>query len=118
MIGEQRGSDGQVYKHYDVHNLYGWAETLATLPAARGLDSKRSIVISRSTFPTSGAYGGHWLGDNTASWAHMKYNIIGMLEFNLFGIPYVGADICGFEKNTTDELCQRWMQLGRFSNQR
>ena len=115
MIGEQTDGRGNLYKHYDVHNIYGWSETLATLPAARAVANKRSIVISRSTFPTSGVYAGHWLGDNSAEWSHMKHNIIGMLEFNLFGIPYVGADICGFMGNTTEELCQRWMQLGAFN---
>ncbi|CAF1350959.1 unnamed protein product [Rotaria sp. Silwood1] len=115
MIGEQKDGQGKVYNHYDVHNLYGWSETLPTLDALRALGNKRSVVISRSTFPTSGAYSGHWLGDNTAAWPHLKYNIIGMLEFNLFGIPYIGADICGFFENRTEQMCQRWMQLGAFN---
>jgi hypothetical protein len=51
--------------------------------------NKRSIVITRSTYVSSGKNSGHWLGDNRSEWPHLKYNLIGILEFNLFGIPYV-----------------------------
>ncbi|XP_078486588.1 sucrase-isomaltase, intestinal [Ciona intestinalis] len=100
--------------HYNMHSLYGWSQTKPTLDACRLSTGKRCMVISRSTFPGSGKYTGHWLGDNTSLWSHLRASIIGMLEFNLFGIPYIGADICGFFQDTTEELCMRWMQLGAF----
>ena len=112
MIGEQTDGKGKIYKQYDVHNLYGWTETLSSLDAVRALGNKRSLIVSRSTFPSSGHYSGHWLGDNHSEWPHLKYNIIGMLEFNFFGSPMIGSDVCGFIANTTEEMCQRWMQLG------
>jgi len=37
-----------------------------------------------------------------------------MLQFNQFGIPFVGVDICGFIGDSNADLCQRWMQVGAF----
>ncbi|MFH4983055.1 hypothetical protein AB6A40_009764 [Gnathostoma spinigerum] len=99
---------------YDNKNLYGTYEARATVPALHRSTGKRGAIISRSTFPTAGQYGGHWLGDNSATWRDLQTSIVGIQEFNMFGLPYVGADICGFRLNTTEELCLRWQQLGAF----
>lgn len=112
MVAKQ-GNNGE-YNHYDVHSLYGWSQSPSTLNGLRQATNKRGIMISRSTFPGSGKYAGHWLGDNSAVWPDIHLSIIGSLEFNLFGIPYIGADICGFFGNSSAQLCKRWMQLGAF----
>ncbi|XP_065509451.1 maltase-glucoamylase-like [Caloenas nicobarica] len=114
MEGQQFLPDGSPVRHYDVHNLYGWSQTKPTLDALRSITGERGIVVTRSTFPSSGKWSGHWLGDNTAAWNQLDKSIIGMMEFSLFGISYTGADICGFFGNSEYELCARWMELGAF----
>jgi alpha-glucosidase len=74
----------------------------------------RPFIVGRSTFAGIGRKTAHWLGDNYATWAYMKRSIQGVLQFNLFAIPMVGPDTCGFNANTDEELCNRWMQLSAF----
>ncbi|XP_063061397.1 sucrase-isomaltase, intestinal [Engraulis encrasicolus] len=114
MNSQQHLADGTPVKHYDVHNLYGWSHTKPTYDALLSVTGKRGIVVTRSTYPTSGQWAGHWLGDNAAAWDQLYKSIIGMMEFSLFGIPYTGADICGFFNPAEREMCLRWMQLGAF----
>ncbi|XP_023614656.1 LOW QUALITY PROTEIN: probable maltase-glucoamylase 2 [Myotis lucifugus] len=114
MESEQILHDGSRVRHYDVHSLYGWSQTRPTYEAVQEVTDQRGVVITRSTFPSSGRWAGHWLGDNTAAWDQLRKSIIGMMEFSLFGIPYTGANICGFLGNADYEMCLRWMQLGAF----
>ena len=46
--------------------------------AVQEVTGERGIVITRSTFPSSGRWGGHWLGDNTAAWDQLGKSIIGV----------------------------------------
>ncbi|KAL6305606.1 glycosyl hydrolases family 31-domain-containing protein [Sparassis latifolia] len=103
------------YLELDVHNMWGLMEEKTTHLALQQIrHGKRPFLISRSTFPSTGRWSGHWLGDNFSLWAYMKHSIQGVLQFQLFQIPFVGPDTCGFEGNTDEELCNRWMQLSAF----
>ncbi|WRT65354.1 uncharacterized protein IL334_002297 [Kwoniella shivajii] len=102
-------------QEYNVHNLWGTMEELATHTTLLDLKpGKRPFMVARSTFAGIGRKTAHWLGDNYSTFAYMKRAIQGVLQFNLFGIPMVGPDTCGFNGNTDEELCNRWMQLSAF----
>ena len=106
-------ADGRV--EYDVHNLWGHQILNATYNALlRAIPKVRPFIIGRSTFAGSGKYAGHWGGDNTSLFAYMFFSIPQALSFSLFGIPMFGVDTCGFNGNTDEELCNRWMQLSAF----
>ncbi|MES1917430.1 MAG: hypothetical protein MHM6MM_009156, partial [Cercozoa sp. M6MM] len=105
--------DGNI--EYDVHSTFGHREGILTAEDLAELRQERPFVLSRSTTLSSGHWMAHWLGDNRSDFYSMRRSIAGMLNFQLFGIPMVGADICGFaaEFGNMNELCARWTALGR-----
>jgi alpha-glucosidase (family GH31 glycosyl hydrolase) len=75
------------------------------------LNGKRPFVLARSLFLGSGSHAAHWTGDNMATWRDLKYSIVGVINSGMFGVPMVGADICGYFSQVTEELCLRWTQV-------
>ncbi|CEH13581.1 glycoside hydrolase family 31 protein [Ceraceosorus bombacis] len=100
---------------HDVHNLEG------SLTGAHIHDSlqrinpeSRPFIIARSTAPGAGRRVHHWLGDNYSTWQYLAKSIRGVLQFQLFGF-FSGSDACGFNRNSNEELCNRWMSLAAFT---
>ncbi|THU98209.1 hypothetical protein K435DRAFT_885246 [Dendrothele bispora CBS 962.96] len=109
----------------EVHNMWGMMEEKATHLALQQIQpSKRPSIIARSTFPSTGKWAGHWLGDNFSRWQYIRFVIQGVLQFQMFQIPFVGAHcrrvwihelkVFSLDGNTDEELCNRWMQLAAF----
>ncbi|KAG8533845.1 uncharacterized protein KY384_001586 [Bacidia gigantensis] len=100
---------------YEVHNTWGHGILNATNQALlSAIPCRRPFIIGRSTFAGSGKWAGHWGGDNASKWAYMVFLIPQALSFSLFGVPMFGVDTCGFNGNSDEELCNRWMQLSAF----
>ena len=75
---------------YNYHNLYAFYQAKATSHFFKSRLNKRPFIISSGTFPGIGHYASHWLGDNHSTWNMMELSISGVLNFQLFGIPFVG----------------------------
>jgi len=105
-------SDGTT--ELDVHNLYGAQQAEATSSYFKNVLKKRPMIISRSNFAGQGKYSSRTLGDNFSTADYMGFSVLSVMSANIAGTPLAGADICGYNGNTTAELCARWYTIGAF----
>lgn len=66
---------------YDMHNLNGLGESIATYNAAKKMGRKLTFILSRSTVFGSGRYVQHWNGDGYSRWNYLKLSIPSILTF-------------------------------------
>ena len=71
----------------------------------------RPFIVSRANTIGHGKYGFHWLGDNNSTMSDLHDSITGIFNYNIYGIPFTGADICGFHDDAIDTICARWHNL-------
>jgi len=53
-------------------------------------------------------------GLNPTGLSYMAFSVYGVMSMNMFGIPLVGADICGFIDSAYEALCTKWHLVGAF----
>lgn len=110
-----QGEDGEQVRHADVHNVYGQLMAVATHDALKRLQpDKRPFLLTRSGYAGIQRYAAVWMGDNHSWWEHLLTSMPMCLGMGMSGVPFVGTDIGGFQRDTNGELLARWMQMGAF----
>ena len=108
--------NGKKVRHDKIHNLYGYNMTRSAGEAfQRNYPDKKILMFSRSSYTGMHRYGGVWTGDNASWWSHLALNIAQMPALNMCGFLYCGADLGGFNDNTTEDLMLRWIAFGMFT---
>lgn len=106
----------KLYRHDEVHNLYGGLMTRSAGEAlSKIMEDRQHLLYSRASCIGAHRYGGIWTGDCNSWWAHLEQEIKVLPSLNMVGFIYSGADIGGFGCNTTRDLVLRWTSLGVFT---
>jgi alpha-glucosidase len=96
--------------------LHGLLMTRATFESQKAHAQETSqadlaFTITRAGPPGIQRYAQTWSGDNTTSWASLKWNIRTGLQMSLSGMFNIGHDVGGFAGPLPDpEMFCRWVQ--------
>jgi alpha-D-xyloside xylohydrolase len=73
-------------------------------------NSEDSFVISDSTSPGAGKMAiAHIFPKEKGSYNDIQNSMASIINFNAYGMPNVGPNVCGYEPETSDEeLCVRY----------
>lgn len=108
-----QGEEGEQVRHADVHNVYGQTMAVATHDALKRLQpDKRPFLLTRSGYAGIQKYAAVWMGDNHSWWEHLHMAMPMCLGMGMSGVPFVGTDIGGFQRDSNGELFARWIQMG------
>ena len=103
--------DGLAGTHSRYHNVFGMQMARSTFEGVKKLaPEKRPFVLTRAGFAGVQRFSAVWTGDNYASWDHLALTIPMLTNLSVSGVPFVGADVGGFNDRPSGELYARWMQ--------
>lgn len=103
--------DGMPDTHRRYHNVYGMLMARSSFEGLRKLEpDKRPFVLTRAGFAGVQRYAAVWTGDNISAWEHLALSIPMLANMSVSGVPFVGADVGGFQDMPTGELYTRWLQ--------
>ena len=103
------------FRHYDVHNLYGYHMTKSAYDALCELREEPPLLFSRASYIGAHRCGGIWTGDNHSWWSHILQSLQQMPGLNMCGFLYTGSDIGGFNGSCTRDLLIRWLSFALFT---
>ncbi len=110
--------------HLKIRNLYANLEAESTHQAfLKFKKNERHFILSRSGTVGLQKFSALWTGDNHTSWKHLRENLYMVINLNLSGMYFCGADVGGFGSPSKglksliklfrdSELFERWIELG------
>ena len=104
-------------EEYNVRSMSAFYQSQYTYNyLAKQKDIYFPFVLSRGNQFGNGQFSFHFIPDLGATWESLRNALAPVMNYNLYGIPVVGADICGMgsDYKSPPELCARWYQMGVF----